>query len=485
MDEYLRLVSETFATAPAPSQDSFARLIVLPAEVHSALQASVRTIKPPQYGTAALTKRIQDSSNGRVESLVAQRIAAVLSALLEYVSRCPPIAVLTSDSLTIQRSQYPSETTWKDAQQHWGTVFNRASSLFAIPTSSPVYFFLAFRYISSAFLTLSIRLDIISGQEIKFPHTTECTARLAGPVRASGTDRTPLEGSRTRRSAAMWLGNDCLRGYFRLNNLKLCETVLKSIREAVNRNRDFSADSERATGEEPYSMAERVRYRYYVGRIRISQGRVREGFTQLQWAFEHCPVTATAQLRRILLHLLPTVLVLGMRPRRDLVQTLCPPESEVGQLYLPLFMAYAKPDLAEFDRLLSERPRRERLRKLGVYVLLQEKCVAPMWRGLVKRCLVLSLPSAPSNPNAPPTLALSTLLKGARYVQALASRQPGAPADTNSEELDSTISDVDIECIVASLIDQGYIKGYTFHSKRLLVFQKGPSLGFPRVRDVY
>lgn len=44
---------------------------------------------------------------------------------------------------------------------------------------------------------------------------------------------------------------------------------------------------------------------------------------------------------------------------------------------------------------------------------------------------------------------------------------------------------LDLESIVASLIDQGYIKGYTFHSKGIVVFQKGPTLGFPRVRDVY
>lgn len=264
--------------------------------------------------------------------------------------------------------------------------YSRSSSLFALPTSSPTYFFAAFRFISSTFLSLSIRLDVLTNEVIKYPRLTDCTARLAGPVRASGTDRTPLEGQKTRRRAAMWLGNDCLRGYFKLNNLKLCETVLKSIKEAINRNREFATvGGDAATGEEPYPMSERVRYRYYLGRIRISQGRVREGFQQLQWALEHCPTNATVQIRRILLHLLPLALILGLRPNPQLIASFCTPESELGYLYLPLFRAYAKPDVAGFERLMAERQRKERLRKLGVYLLLQEKCVAPMWRGLIKR----------------------------------------------------------------------------------------------------
>lgn len=44
---------------------------------------------------------------------------------------------------------------------------------------------------------------------------------------------------------------------------------------------------------------------------------------------------------------------------------------------------------------------------------------------------------------------------------------------------------MDVECILSSLIDQGYIKGYTFHSKQLLVLQKGHLMGFPPVREVY
>ena len=40
----------------------------------------------------------------------------------------------------------------------------------------------------------------------------------------------------------------------------------------------------------------------------------------------------------------------------------------------------------------------------------------------------------------------------------------------------------DVECVVASLIDQGYMKGYIHPTKRLAVLSKSDP--FPKVRDV-
>lgn len=43
----------------------------------------------------------------------------------------------------------------------------------------------------------------------------------------------------------------------------------------------------------------------------------------------------------------------------------------------------------------------------------------------------------------------------------------------------------DIEAIVASLIDQSFVKGYILHSKSMLVLQKGPHMGFPPIWSVF
>lgn len=93
--------------------------------------------------------------------------------------------------------------------------------------------------------------------------------------------------------------------------------------------------------------------------------------------------------------------------------------------------------------------------------------------------------ASPLPPSGPPTLSLDTLLIAARLA-----------FDDYSLELD------DVECMCASLMEQvslpfptfldiplltslqGYIKAYILHSKRLLVLQKGPTVGFPPLASV-
>lgn len=197
----------------------------------------------------------------------------------------------------------------------------------------------------------------------------------------------------------MWLGNDCLRGYFKLNNLKLCETVLKSVREANNRNREAylqaadggppSSQTSSSTfmSDDPhesiYPLSEQVTYRYYVGRLRISQGRIRDAFHDLSWALHYCHAQhGRRQMRSILLLLLPCALVLGMKPSKFVLSLL---DDDVAALYLPLFSLYAKPDFAAFEAALNVRERKERLRKLNVYLMIRDKAAIGMWRGIVKR----------------------------------------------------------------------------------------------------
>lgn len=50
---------------------------------------------------------------------------------------------------------------------------------------------------------------------------------------------------------------------------------------------------------------------------------------------------------------------------------------------------------------------------------------------------------------------------------------------------DSSLQPEDVEAVVASMIDQGFIKGYILHSKAMLVLQKGPHMGFPPIWTVF
>lgn len=103
--------------------------------------------------------------------------------------------------------------------------------------------------------------------------------------------------------------------------------------------------------------------------------------------------------------------------------------------------------------------------------------------------LLLSLPPTFATSNAPPTLSIAQIHRALPFflsptnatTDSGQARGNGPPTATQTP----TYSQLDEECILASLVDQGYIKGYTFHSKGLVVFQKGDRMGFAPVSAVY
>lgn len=50
---------------------------------------------------------------------------------------------------------------------------------------------------------------------------------------------------------------------------------------------------------------------------------------------------------------------------------------------------------------------------------------------------------------------------------------------------DSTLDIDDVECVAASLIDQGFIKAYAMHSTGNIVFRRTPDFGFEKMSKVY
>lgn len=125
MDDYLNLVSSIFAASPAPSPESFSQLVVLPASTHNALQASLRSVSGRTIDAQALTKRISKASGNRVEVPVAQRIAAVLAALLEYVASSPSVLELAHSGQRSREAwlQTYSLEVWTAAHTNWGVLF--------------------------------------------------------------------------------------------------------------------------------------------------------------------------------------------------------------------------------------------------------------------------------------------------------------------------------------------------------------------------
>ncbi|PKI83099.1 hypothetical protein MVES1_002893 [Malassezia vespertilionis] len=250
------------------------------------------------------------------------------------------------------------------------------------------------------------------------------------------------------------------RAYFKLNNTRLCETVLGSVQNALLMNRRNAPNGAETSGEEGYPMADRVTYRYYLGQIRLIQHQIEAGAEHLRWAFDHCTNAQLHNKRKILIPLVAAYLVMGRYASRSLLEE-CQLTSEFGNMIRYHQLGYGAGVRREIERHCDW------LRTKGLYMILYEKAMLGAWRNLFRRCLQLA-PGASGSSNAPPTLCMNLLVGPARLAWE-----------------DASLGLDDIECIAANLVDQGLMKAYILHSKGLIVLQKGPYFGFPPLASTY
>ncbi|PKU38897.1 pci domain-containing protein 2 [Limosa lapponica baueri] len=113
-------------------------------------------------------------------------------------------------------------------------------------------------------------------------------------VCASDT-RAGIEDS--KKWGMLFLVNQLFKIYFKINKLHLCKPLIRAI------------DSSNLKDE--YSMAQRVTYRYYVGRKAMFDSDFKQAEEYLSFAFEHCHRSSQKNKRMILIYLLPVKMLLG------------------------------------------------------------------------------------------------------------------------------------------------------------------------------
>ncbi|WFD29860.1 hypothetical protein MSPP1_000874 [Malassezia sp. CBS 17886] len=365
-----------------------------------------------------------------------KRLASLLADYLGYIKGTPMSAPGAYDA--------------------WVKVFSCCSMIISLPDT--VWFVAVLVYAARRLVSLAIDADQRSATRV-YTKTIDAAGRLSKCAGLVANDRTAAPGAETKRVAVLALANLSFRAYFKLNNTRLCETVLGSVHNALLMNRRNSGTPD-ATGEECYSLAERVTYRYHLGQVRLIQHVIDEAAKHLRWAFDHCPTAHTHNKRLIAAPLIATYMILGRYAAPALLQQLALTD-EFGALLHYHRLGYGAGVLAELER------QREWLRTKGLYMILCEKAMLGVWRNLFRRCLLLQH-STPLSTTAPPTLPLARLVLPVQ----LAWGDPSLTLD-------------DLECMAANLIDQDLMKAYILHSKRLVVLQKGPHRGFPAVASVY
>ncbi|KAL3316810.1 PCI domain-containing protein 2 [Cichlidogyrus casuarinus] len=115
--------------------------------------------------------------------------------------------------------------------------------------------------------------------------------------------KSDLENSKKR--GMMCLANQLFKIYFQINKLNLCKSLIRAI--------------DNVGMEDYFSIAQRVTYRYYVGRKAMFDGDFTAANDSLSFAFEHCPAKNTHNKRLILIYLIPARMLLGIMPHNNLL----------------------------------------------------------------------------------------------------------------------------------------------------------------------
>ncbi|EPY86935.1 PCI domain-containing protein 2 [Camelus ferus] len=207
-----------------------------------------------------------------------------------------------------------------------------------------------------------------------------------------------------------------------INKLHLCKPLIRAI------------DSSNL--KDGYSTAQRVTYRYYVGRKAMFDSDFKQAEEYLSFAFEHCHRLSQRNKRMVLIYLLPVKMLLGHMPTIELLK----------KYHLMQFAEVTKAVSEGNLLLLNEALAKHEtfFIRCGIFLIL-EKLKIITYRNLFKKvCLLLRTHQ----------LSLDAFLVALKFMQ---------------------VEDVDIDevqCILANLIYMGHIKGYISHQHQKLVVSK-------------
>ncbi|KAB8299307.1 hypothetical protein EYC80_001382 [Monilinia laxa] len=274
---------------------------------------------------------------------------------------------------------------------------------------------------------------------------------------------------------------------------------------------------------ELYPASQRVTYLYYLGRYFFSNTHFYHAQRSLQAAYDQCHAQCINQRRLILIYLIASNMILGRFPSRPFMSR--PEAAGVLEKFTPIVKAIKLGDLIAFKRSLGPEGGNERwFFDKGILLPLLYRCEIFVWRSLARRvlCLTYQWPFDPNSKKAP-TLNLADLVTAAQYCQKVLEgwyrpvdsttfMQSGRthtntmfmtapdlmkPSDAVKIPANSGViwgskmpEMLDIEAIVASLVQQGLLRGFISHAQGKFAIlgakQRGGPLnaGFPPIWEV-
>ncbi|KAM6945496.1 LOW QUALITY PROTEIN: PCI domain-containing protein 2 [Aplochiton taeniatus] len=226
----------------------------------------------------------------------------------------------------------------------------------------------------------------------------------------------------SKKWGMLFLINQLFKIYFKINKLHLCKPLIRAI-DSSNLKDD-------------YSMAQRVTYKYYVGRKAMFDSDFKPAEEYLSFSFQHCHRSSQKNKRMILIYLLPVKMLLGHMPTHQLLR-----KYDLMQFF-DVTRAVSEGNLLLLNEALAKHE--TFFIRCGIFLIL-EKLKIITYRNLFKRVYQLL------NTHQ---LPLDTFLVALKMMQ---------------------VEDVDIDevqCILANLIYMRHIKGYISHQHQKLVVSK-------------
>ena len=195
----------------------------------------------------------------------------------------------------------------------------------------------------------------------------------------------------------------------------------------------------------------------------------------------------------VLVYLITANIILGRFPSAVLLQR--PEAAGLAEKFLPVCRAIARGDLVGFQGSLNGEHRSWFLKK-GILLPLRNRCQIAVWRSLARKTFLLN--GFQGDLKRAPTLNLTDILHLAQYLD---NRNPNKPPPYIDDDLESgedetptvlTWTMVEVEAIVCSLIEQGFMHGYISHKQKKFAIQRGKErgpgtavrIGFPSVYGV-
>ena len=260
------------------------------------------------------------------------------------------------------------------------------------------------------------------------------------------TDRSPIAES--KKWGTLHVINDLFKIYFELNNLRLCQNLIRAVEgPGFLKAAGLKAlDGDTIEGHK-FPVAQLATYKYFVGRLSMLNSEFDKAEGELTFAFAHCPAAATQNKRLILRYLVPVQMVLGRFASPALLRKYRLP------YFVPLCRAVHRGDLKGFEQELAKN--QTLFIQHGSYLLV-ERAKIITYRNFFKRVIEMQK-------------VQSTKIDLNMFRRCLAAI--GIEMETD-----------EIECIVANLIYSGYIKGYIAHQHGKVVVSKGNA--FPPLSEV-